>query len=63
MAKKALLNRLERIETMLPPSGGYELAVTIIVSEETTDDEIAAKTAKNPSRRYVRFSDFADECI
>ena len=62
MAKKANLNRIEKIENESPPPDGYEFSAIIIVSEETTDAEISALTDINPSRRYVRFSEFADEC-
>ena len=63
MAKRANIYRIEKIERVMPSKYGYDLSMIVIVSEEMTDDEIKEKAAKSPSRLYIRFSDFADECV
>lgn len=58
---KARLLRLERIQP--PPTTEYRFDMTIIVDDDSTDEYIQSRIQKEPYKRFIRFSDFVDECV
>lgn len=60
---QAIKQRLSRLERSLPAKEyRYQLDVTILLDDGATDDEIAAHQLRKPNYRFIRFSDFANEC-
>lgn len=63
MVKRANISRIEKVEKKSPAVDFvYQLNVTVILDDETTDDEIKVMQDKYPAHRHIRLSDFADEC-
>lgn len=58
---KTRLLRLERIQK--PPGKGYQFNLIIIVDDDATDDYIQERQMAEPHKRFIRFSDFVDECV
>lgn len=61
---KTLRNRLSKLEAV--KSTGefqYQLAVTIICPDDASDAYIEARQKAEPHKRFIRFGDFADECV
>lgn len=60
---QAIRHRLTRLERNLPTKESrYQLAVTILLEDDATDDEINQHQTQKPNYRFIRFSDFANEC-
>jgi hypothetical protein len=58
---RARVSRLERIQP--PPAKEYRFDLTIILDDDATDDYIQERQKAEPYKRFIRFSDFVDECI
>lgn len=58
---KNRLLRLERIQP--PPAKEYRFDLIIVVDDDVSEESFQSRIKNEPHKRFVRFSDFVDECV
>lgn len=61
---KTLKTRLAKLEAAKPAGEFvYQLNTVIIVDDSKSDEYLHARQKAEPNKRFIRFGDFADECV